>query len=164
MREAIASQGRRLEIPMRDIPARTAFFLMALLALPLAGCISHEIPLRADHTAVLSGQRTAGMSVADATRTTLISAAKLTVDHGGRYFFLERPSVPTQDFGVKPGSDVIVEVLMPGDRRMGHPGVWDAQKILTQGVPQSVLNAPRYPSPPTTPQQTPRCTAYGCVW
>jgi len=141
------------------MPLRTAVLLLVLCA--LAGCVAHETPLRSDQTATLSGRKTAGMSMADTTRTVLIDAARIAVDHGGRYFSISTAS------GLRPGTDVIVKVYQAGEVKPdARRGLWDAEKILTQGVPVTALNAPARPPAAalSSPQQTPRCTAYGCVW
>jgi hypothetical protein len=132
----------------------------------LAGCVSHEIPLRSDGTVAMGEHKTAGMSAMDAARIAILDAAKLTVDHGGRYFRILRSG---RTSAIRPGADVLVQVMDDGDPRAGGPGVFDAPKLLIEGVPQTVLNGFAAVPPPRTqapqgPAGTPRCTAYGCVW
>lgn len=130
-------------------------------------------PLAADRTAVIPGRVTAGLTGPDATRTVLQDAARITVDHGAQFFRLVRTDarqaydVPGYGYNIaiRPGAAVTIRVYQAGDVRADAPGVWDAEKILTSGVPDSALAAATVaPVHPGAQKSTPRCTAYGCVW
>ncbi len=145
---------------------------LALLAFCLlAGCASHMPPLRADGTTVLLGSRTAGMSIPDAMRTMLAVGARVTVDHGGRYFrVVGTESSYGTNLSVRPGADVVIRIYQSGEVEPKAPGVWDAQQILTSGPPASAT-ASLAASPsqqtyrPAAPGKlTPRCNAFGCEW
>ena len=149
------------------------FATPALLAFGLlAACASHVPPLRADGTTVVAGSKTAGMSGPDAMRAVLAVGARLTVDHGARYFRI----VGTESFygtssSVRPGANVAIRVYQPGEIQPDAPGVWDAQQILTSGPPAfaaaSVVTSPsqRTYAPATQEKKlTPHCNAYGCEW
>ncbi len=126
------------------------------------------------HTAVISGRATAGSDPRAAFDAVLVQAAKMTVDHGFRYFGVagsEGGNAPA----FRPGADVTIKVFREGEVDPARPGIWDAQQILTAGVPhaaapsfrvQAPLQAPaQAPAPAAPPKNQPlRCTAYGCDW
>ncbi|HUO94034.1 MAG TPA: hypothetical protein VMU22_13990 [Rhizomicrobium sp.] len=114
-----------------------------LLVGGMAGCASHAPPLAADHTAVVRGRQTAGLSPAEATRTVLVGAARLTVDHGFQYFRIVRAGYGG---AISPGTDVTIRLFLKDEVREGTPGVWDAQKILLTGVPPSAVATARAPA------------------
>ena len=149
------------------------FAAPALLALGLlAACASHMPPLRADGTAVILGSKTDGMSGPDAMRTVLTAGARVTVDHGGRYFRIVGMGSPYgTNLSVRPGANVAIRVYRQGEIEPHAPGVWDAQQILTRGPPASATAANAVVSPsqrtyaPAAPGKlTPHCNALGCEW
>ena len=102
----------------------------------LSACASHAPPLAADQTLVVRGRLTAGLAPTDATRTVLVDAARLTVDHGYQYFRIVRASYGG---AIRPGEDVTVRVFLKDGVRAGTPGLWDAQAILLNGVTPRML-------------------------
>lgn len=155
---------------MRGLRAARAGRLVVagVCVLSLAGCVAHMAPLRADHVVVVSGKLTAGDAQPDAVRQALFQAAKLTVDHGYRYFRVLADD--TGDGGlsaIRPGVNVAVKLYAEGEIAPHSPGVWDADEILTKGLPSATAStnpsAPRRANTPAAPGQ-PHCTAYGCVW
>ena len=102
--------------------------------------------------ATISGRETAGLSSADATRKALLEAARLTVDHGFRYFVIIRTSNPpaghsgpstSRDQSIPassaasilvPGTDVTIKTFRVGEVGRNRAGIWDAYQLLTSGV------------------------------
>lgn len=145
----------------------------------LAGCAAHLAPLSADGTAVISGRQTENLSAAEAQRTVLIDAARITVDHGMQYFRVVDISAPSaygsssqRGSGMRPGADVTIRVYPAGAVSPNAADVWDAQKILTLGVPGEAnagtgivpASVPELVPSQNAPRSAPRCTAYGCDW
>ncbi len=150
---------------------------VATLALSLTACASDD--LRDDRTAVIAGHETADMtSDAEAQRTVLREAAQITADHGYQYFVVVSRDVWTPSGNVhtgtgsaiRPGEDVTIKVYHDGEVPAGTRDAFNAQRILNGGAQQT--SVPLFaPQPYTstapgasTPQATPRCTAYGCDW
>ena len=148
-----------------------------------SGCslfFSGEPDLRDDHTVVVSGRETSELNPAEARRAVLLDAARITVDHGYQYFVVQRRDVWTPsgsvragtDSAIRPGDDVTIKVFHDGEVSPGTRDVFDAQRLLTSGVPQGSAQAPVYfPKPATAPASSqdpskpqPHCTAYGCSW
>ncbi len=140
-----------------------------------AACISRAPPMLDARTAVIPGRATAGYDSHAALDAVLVQAAKMTVDHGFRYFRIadsEGGNAPS----VRPGADVAIKVFRVGEVGPASPGIWDAQQILTEGVPRSAvlphsdrapLEAPSQApaqAPSSSRSKSPRCTAYGCDW
>jgi hypothetical protein len=139
----------------------------------IAGCASAVPPLGADQTAVIPGSATADQNARDARRTVLIDAARITVDHGFQFFQIMPSqtaglySGPAYSTAIRPGADVTIKVYQQTDIPMGVQGLWDANKLLENGVPEStaaVAVGQPYPVRPAARGPGPRCTAYGCVW
>lgn len=141
----------------------------------LSGCISPAPAMRDDRTAVISGRETAGYTQDDAVRKDLVLAAKMTVDHGFRYFRIAGSSPQIANGraeAMKPGADVVITVFHEGEANAQTAGIWDAEEILTTGVPGAVgvpISVPAQQSVPRAstgapPPNAPRCTAYGCNW
>lgn len=137
------------------------------------GCASAVPPLGPDQTAVIPGSATADQNAQDARRTVLIDGARITVDHGFQFFQV----MPSQASGIysvssfsseiRPGADVTIKVYQKSDIPMGVQGLWDANKLLENGVPEgrsAAAAAQPYPMRPAARGPGPRCTAYGCVW
>jgi len=87
----------------------------------LTGCAHHAPASIRGNTAVISGHNTAQASTADATRTVLVEAAAIALDHGYRFFELMTP--------VRPGADVTIRVFGKGEIDEGIPNVYDADAI-----------------------------------
>lgn len=147
----------------------------------LAGCASHMAPLSADSTALISGRETANLSSDEARRAVLIDGARITVDHGMQYFRVIDVSRTNaygasgnRSSGITPGADITIKLYPSGSIRPNENDVWDAQRILTLGVPistdaavtepQSSPQSYSRPAPSSAPRSAPRCTAYGCDW
>lgn len=159
----------------------------------LGGCSifsPSEPPLADDNTAVIPGQDTSDQAPIDARRTVLTEAAQLTVDHGFQYFRIVPTSPdggPARTATIQPGVDTTIKVYSADDVKPGAPGVWDAQNIIDNGVPDvataqtgeesesapTVSSTPMEPAPmepapmqpaPTAPASGLHCTAYGCDW
>jgi hypothetical protein len=106
--------------------------------LALAACAHPVRPMFNAHTIVISGRSTVGSDLNSATRKTLIVAARMTLDHGFRYFKIvgsqnapSRSDVPL----IRPGADVTIEVFREGEIDPRRPGVWDAQNIGAGRMP-----------------------------
>jgi hypothetical protein len=121
----------------------------------VAGCVTSQVPLSADGTAVIPGSETAGQSQSEAVSTVLYEAARITVGNG--YQFFRVGGSYGGAYPISPGINVTMQVVQGPDARPGAPGVWNAEQLLNRGAPES-------PSPYAAPPYTARCTAYGCVW
>jgi hypothetical protein len=100
----------------------------------LSGCANHEAPLPNPRNAVISGKDTAGLSPADAQNLILAKAARLTVDHGFRYFALvNAPPAPTAMFTLTPGASITIRLFHDGEVKPSKPGTWDAFRLLSLG-------------------------------
>ncbi|HKD22507.1 MAG TPA: hypothetical protein VKB71_10865 [Rhizomicrobium sp.] len=137
----------------------------------LAGCASSVPPLGPDQTAVIPGSATADQNAQDARRTVLLEGARITVDHGFQFFQImpsQGPglySVSSYGTAIRPGADVTIRVYQQSDIPMGVQGLWDANKLLENGVPEGApAMAIGQPARPVARGPGPRCTAYGCVW
>jgi hypothetical protein len=148
--------------------------------------------MRDDRTAVIPGRYTEGGSATVLLKNTLFQAARITVDHGFRYFEIvgsryqasgENRKAGALDKNnswndsrfpfIQPGADVTIKVFRTGEIDSRIAGIWDAQQILTSGVsdvpagsgPTTAIQQLYQSSNPTrqTPLR-PRCTAYGCDW
>ena len=125
---------------------------LVLLAAALSACIGPAPPLRASRIVTISGRETAGLSSADATKKALLEAARLTVDHGFRYFVIIRTSnppighsgpstsraqsIPTSSAAsiLVPGTDITIKTFRVGEVGRNRAGIWDAYRLLTSGV------------------------------
>src|ERR1700692_2780405 len=125
--------------------------MLGLLCGPgIAGCFAPPPARRDDGTAVISGHDTAGYSASNAVRRTLLQAARVTVDHGFRYFqivdsrrqyagYSDRASSPGLGNSwavggaslINPGVDVTIRAFRSGEISTRGAGIWDAQEILT---------------------------------
>jgi hypothetical protein len=89
--------------------------------------------MRSDRPVVISGKSTMGISVRDATQKILLKAARLTLDHGCRYFkIVESPNAypnGTSTPSIRPGADVMIRIYRQGEIDPYSPRVWDAQSI-----------------------------------
>lgn len=118
------------------------FSLASLLApILVAGCVSHLPPLRMGQVGVIPGRETAGLANDAAQSKVLAEAARLTVDHGFRYFVIlpvaarstaasaavARPTPGA--LPIRPGLDVSFRPL--GNDQAGRPGVFDAYRLLS---------------------------------
>ncbi len=105
--------------------------LVALCGLVLTSCAHPVLPMRNDRTIVISGKRTAGSSDRDAAQRMLVTAARLTLDHGFRYFELvgvadaARSDLPE----IRPGVDVTIRVYRAGEIDPHRPGMRDAESV-----------------------------------
>lgn len=149
----------------------------AFLLSSLSACVSPAPAMRDDRTAVIAGRETAGYTQNDAVRKDLVLAAKMTVDHGFRYFRIAGSSPQIANGraeAMKPGADVVITVFHEGEANAQTAGIWDAEEILTTGVPNVVSAAVSAPPAQLSPQAAtgtqapnspvPHCTAYGCTW
>jgi hypothetical protein len=163
--------------------ARLSLLLAIACFAVTSGCsllFSGEPDLRDDRTAIVPGRETTDLNPAEARRAALIEAARITVDHGYQYFVVLRRAVWTpsgsvragNDSAIRPGDDVTIKVFHNGEISPGTRDVFDAQRLLTNGVSQAQGAAPVYfPQPATSPapqqgtsRPPPHCTAYGCSW
>jgi hypothetical protein len=109
-----------------------------LCGMALSAC-AHRVPtLRNDHTAVISGKRTVGNSSREAARIILIQAARLTLDHGFRYFTIVcspvANSIRSGTPSIQPGADVTIRVYRQGEIDPLSPNVWDAGSIAASDL------------------------------
>lgn len=152
-------------------------FLGILCSLALSACAHPLPPMQNDHTVVISGRNTAGYNAGDAAQKTLIEAARLTLDHGFRYFRIVGSSNMYSGGppSIRPGADVTIKVYATGEINPHSPGVWDAENIGagSQSDETSSSNQPAtaaVPSPSATQPHDekrnpkPHCTVYGCTW
>jgi hypothetical protein len=137
-----------------------------------ASCV-HPAPAMLDErTAVISGRETAQSAPADAIQKAMVLAAKITVDHGFRYFRVVGADnqFAMDASSIRPGQDVIIKVFHDGETSIRTAGIWDAETILTVGVRQMAnisvpaQTAPHSVSGASPPPAGTHCTAYGCDW
>lgn len=110
----------------------------ALSFLVLSACVSRAPPLRGGQIGLISGRETVGLSSDAARNKVLAEAARLTVDHGLRYFILlpapqmaaspARPQRAGADTAIRPGVDVTFRALRKDP--VGG-GAWDAYRLLS---------------------------------
>lgn len=115
--------------------------IIILAAGLLSGCASHSPGLRGDRTALVSGKGTASMNQQEATQLLLGKAARLTVDHGFRYFVVTAPPSPekqvSSNAGIRPGGDITIRLFRDGEIKYPARAVWDAFLVLEQNKPGS---------------------------
>ena len=121
-----------------------AIFPMAGLAcmMVLSACIGPAPAMRDSRTAVISGRVTAGLSATDATRKALSEAAKITVDHGFRYFMIANPqNASANAVAIIPGANLTIRTFRNGEIKRNTPGLWDADAILSSGIKDAAIIA-----------------------
>lgn len=104
----------------------------------LFACARHMPPLSANHTLWVPGRDTASMTAPVIQRFLLARAARLTVDHGYRYFAIVAPAIRSgtpDPIGLKPGTDLTIQLFRPGEARRTGYRVWDAYALLSPGRP-----------------------------
>jgi hypothetical protein len=118
---------------------RNSMRLGAIVAgmLLLMGCAHHMRPMTSDHTLVISGRYTANDEPALASRKVVVEAARLTLNHGFRYFKFAGSAQAAPS--VRPGTDVTIQVYREGDVDPRAPGIWDALDVGTG----EAMNKPR---------------------
>jgi hypothetical protein len=124
-----------------------------LLVAVLCSCIGPAPRLKSGRIATISGHETAGLNSADASKKVLLEAARLTVDHGFRYFaIIGPPNPPTKHSGpdisqarsipalssaasiLVPGTDITIKTFRVGEVGRNRAGIWDAYQLLASGV------------------------------
>lgn len=104
-----------------------------LCGIALSACAHPVPPMRNDRTVVISGKRTVGNNARDATQKILIQAARLTLDHGFRYFTIVGSpianSIRSRALSIQPGADVTIKVYREGEIDPRSANVWDAGNI-----------------------------------
>jgi len=91
-----------------------------------------------DHVIVISGRITASEDRSDTTRKMLVVAARMTLNHGFRYFAivgLSNASNPVGMSSLQPGSDMTIRVYREGEINPRNPGIWDAENIGAGTLP-----------------------------
>jgi hypothetical protein len=93
--------------------------------------------MRNDHTVVISGRKIVGGNADAVTKNALVAAARLTLDHGCRYFkvlgantYLRRNA----QLSLRPGADLTIAIYREGEIDPQSPDVWDAQSIAAGGL------------------------------
>jgi hypothetical protein len=108
----------------------------------LSACIGAAPAMRDGRTAVISGRVTAGLNTKDAAKKALSEAAKVTVDHGFRYFMIVNPKNTTvSQAAVLPGADIAIKAFRKGEIKLNTPGLWDADVILSSGIKDEAITA-----------------------
>jgi hypothetical protein len=124
---------------------------LSRVILPLAGlafitvlsaCVGPAPAMRDSRTAVILGRVTAGLSAPDATRKALSEAAKITVDHGFRYFMIANPqNTSANAVAIIPGANLTIRTFRNGEIKRNTPGLWDADAILSSGIKETAIIA-----------------------
>jgi hypothetical protein len=108
--------------------------ILGLGAGSLMGC-AHPMPrLSASHTLLVSGRETLSMIAPEARRFLLARAARLTVDHGYRFFAILEPAIASgspDPISLRPGINLTIRLYRPGEARMPGYRVWDAYTLLS---------------------------------
>lgn len=111
---------------------RTPVDAVLLAGILLSGCVSHAPAWENPRGIVVSGNGMAGLTSAAAYQAMLARTARLTVDHGYRYFFITDPSLYAKDSTLKPGASITIRVFHERGTRYPAPGVWDAFMFLAE--------------------------------
>jgi len=119
--------------------------LGAFCGMALLSCMSQAPAMLNDRKAAISGRGTVGMSSSDATRIMLTRAARMTLDHGFRYFQIagSRTAASIRDgmFSIQPGANIMINVYREGEINQRGQAVWDAENIAAGGrIKPSVSN------------------------
>jgi hypothetical protein len=108
----------------------------------LSACAGPAPAMRDSRTAVVSGRVTAGLSATDAARRALSEAAKITVDHGFRYFMIANPqNASASSVVIIPGVNLTIKTFRKGDVKPNTRGLWDADVILSSGIKDAAIKA-----------------------
>ncbi len=78
------------------------------------------------------------MNAPDTWRFLLARSARLTVDHGYRYFAILEPAIASgtpDPVSLKPGINITISLYRPGDAQAPGYRVWDAYALLSPGRP-----------------------------
>jgi hypothetical protein len=111
--------------------------LSLVLPLVLAACVSHAPSLQNGDIGTIAGRETAGLGDNDARRKVLAEAARLTVDHGYRYFVIlpvarlpgaKIDAVPT----IHAGQAQRFQIVRRASASRSGDQVWDAYRLLTR--------------------------------
>jgi hypothetical protein len=119
-----------------DIPGRTggrfAMIVASLLCcLELTACAHPTRPMLGERTIQVSGRGIAG-DRGEAGSEILTRAAKLTLDHGFRYFRIVNPPGALDERGmllIQPGTTITIEVYRNGEIGTARPHLWDALAV-----------------------------------
>jgi hypothetical protein len=99
-------------------------FILAFAILALQGCAHHQ-PVWAEGTLIrISGKASQGLAPEDAFRQLLAEAARVTVDHGHRYFVLVNAPSGSR---LQPGASLDIRMLHDNKRSQG---AFDAYRLL----------------------------------
>lgn len=117
--------------------------LALLLVLELAACASPAPRLQAGEIGVIAGQQTTGLSDEAARRKVLSIAARLTVDHGYRYFVILPAAIPPGAKAAKVDSTTAIhagqaqhfQIVRRATASRASAPVWDAYGLLTRRSP-----------------------------
>jgi hypothetical protein len=93
-----------------------------------------------DRMIIISGHSIAGENQNDATRKMLVVAARMTLDHGFRYFSIVDSSNAVNSAkvpSIQPGIDVTIRVYRDGEINPQSPGIWDAENIGAGALPDT---------------------------
>jgi hypothetical protein len=83
---------------------------------------------------------TAGLSTTDAARKALSEAAKITVDHGFRYFMIANPqNASASSVVIIPGVNLTIKTFRKGEVKANARGLWDADMILSSGIKDAAI-------------------------
>lgn len=118
---------------MSDRRVLARLFAVAVSALALAGCAHHMRVMRDGNLLVVSGRSTADDSQAVASQKMLRLAARLTLDHGFRYFAIENAGVRDGLPTLAPGANITIRVYRPGEIDPRRAGIWDATQVVAGG-------------------------------
>ncbi|MGA7710800.1 MAG: hypothetical protein WCA81_02785 [Rhizomicrobium sp.] len=94
--------------------------------------------MRGDHTVVISGHKIVGSNADAVSTNALVAAARLTLDHGCRYFKILGPNNTylrrNAPLSLRPGADVTLAIYRESEINPQSPDVWDAQSIAAGGL------------------------------
>lgn len=122
--------------PAHSLAGRPGYILL-LLFLSLCGCVSPAPRLQPGNIGIIAGKDTDGLNDEMARGKVLSEAARLTVDHGYRYFLIlpaaDLPAARTNMAAVpiRAGRSVRFQILHRTPP-LRTPGVWDAYRLLAQ--------------------------------
>lgn len=89
--------------------------------------------MRGGNQLVVSGKSTASDSQDIAAEKMLRLAARMTLDHGYRYFTIEGAEIHAGLPAVRPGASLTIRLYRPGEVNPNRAGLWDAVRVVSAG-------------------------------
>jgi hypothetical protein len=115
--------------------------IISIIALAaLTGCATRQpVWQNSQRIVTISGKDTAGVSQQEILQRMLYKSARVTIDHGFRYFAIIRP-LPSPDGSIplRPGNDLTIRILRQGETKYPAPGLLDAYSLMDNPLAERV--------------------------